>query len=114
MNLAVALAMLGERQRGTARLEEAVAAYRASLEVRTREHVPLDWASASGNQALAMLALADRTGDTASASTALAQLKQAAVEMRRGGHIPGAETFEHRIPLAKALVARLSSSPDKG
>ena len=114
MNLAVALAMLGERQRGTARLEEAVAAYRASLEVRTREHVPLDWASASGNQALAMLALADRTGDTASASTALAQLKQAAVEMRRGGHIPGAETFEHRIPLAEALVARLSGSPDKG
>ena len=35
---------LGERESGTARLEEAVAAYRAALEERTRERVPLDWA----------------------------------------------------------------------
>ena len=34
----------GERESGTARLEEAVAAYRAALEERTRERVPLDWA----------------------------------------------------------------------
>ena len=35
---------LGERESGTARLEEAVAAYRAALEEQTRERVPLDWA----------------------------------------------------------------------
>ena len=35
---------LGERESGTARLEEAVAAYRAALEECTRERVPLDWA----------------------------------------------------------------------
>jgi hypothetical protein len=34
---------LGARQSGTARLEAAVAAYRAALEERTR--VPLDWAA---------------------------------------------------------------------
>ncbi len=44
MNLGNALATLGERESGTARLEEAVAAYRAALEEWTRERVPLDWA----------------------------------------------------------------------
>ena len=43
-NLGIALWSLGERESGTARLEEAVAAYRAALEERTRERVPLDWA----------------------------------------------------------------------
>ena len=43
-NLGNALRTLGERESGTARLEEAVAAYRAALEERTRDRVPLDWA----------------------------------------------------------------------
>src|SRR5262249_25066632 len=36
-NLGVALSSLGERESGTARLEEAVAAYREALKERTRE-----------------------------------------------------------------------------
>ena len=40
MNLGIALRTLGERESGTARLEEAVAAYRAALEERTQERVP--------------------------------------------------------------------------
>ena len=40
-NLGTALWTLGARESGTARLEEAVAAYRAALEERTRERVPL-------------------------------------------------------------------------
>ena len=43
-NLGDALRALGEREAGTARLEEAVAAYRAALEERTRELAPLPWA----------------------------------------------------------------------
>ena len=43
-NLGAALGTLGERESGTARLEEAVAAYRAALEEYTRARVPLDWA----------------------------------------------------------------------
>ena len=39
----------GERESGTARLEEAVAAYRAALEEWTRERVPLDWATTQNN-----------------------------------------------------------------
>jgi hypothetical protein len=45
MNLGNALQTLGERESGAARLEEAVAAYRAALEEWTRDRVPLDWAS---------------------------------------------------------------------
>ena len=48
-NLGNALWTLGERESGTARLEEAVAAYRAALEERTRERVPLDWATTQNN-----------------------------------------------------------------
>ena len=48
-NLGIALWTLGERESGTARLEEAVAAYRAALEEWTRERVPLDWAKTQNN-----------------------------------------------------------------
>ena len=40
-NLGVALWLLGKRESGTARLEEAVAAYREALQEKTRERVPL-------------------------------------------------------------------------
>jgi hypothetical protein len=48
-NLGEALWRLGGRESGTARLEEAVAAYRAALEERTRARVPLDWAMTQMN-----------------------------------------------------------------
>ena len=40
---------LGERESGTARLEEAVAAFREALKEWTRERVPLDWAMTQNN-----------------------------------------------------------------
>lgn len=42
-----ALFRLGERESGTDKLEEAVAAYREALKENTRERVPLEWASGS-------------------------------------------------------------------
>ena len=53
-NLGTALAHLGERESGTARLEEAVAAYREALKERTRERVPLDWAMTQNNLGTAL------------------------------------------------------------
>ena len=76
---------LGERESGTARLEEAVAAYRAALEERTRERVPLDWATSFGNQGVALMLIADRTNDAASAETAVAQIEAAYETLRSGG-----------------------------
>jgi hypothetical protein len=49
LNLGNALAKLGERENGTARLEQAVAAYNAALEEMTRDRVPLDWATTQNN-----------------------------------------------------------------
>jgi hypothetical protein len=57
MNLGNALQTLGSRESGTARLEEAVAAYRAALEEMTRDRVPLDWATTQNNLGHALRAL---------------------------------------------------------
>src|SRR5208282_4404810 len=65
MNLGNALQTLGERESGTARLEEAVAAYRAALEERTRERVPLDWAATQMNLGNALYRLGERESGTA-------------------------------------------------
>jgi predicted component of type VI protein secretion system len=48
-NLGNALRALGGRESGTARLEEALAAFRVALEERTRERVPLQWAGTQNN-----------------------------------------------------------------
>jgi hypothetical protein len=55
-NLACALAGLGERESGTARLEEAAEAFRAALEEQTRDRVPLDWAMTEAGLGSALLA----------------------------------------------------------
>jgi hypothetical protein len=49
-NLGCALSGLGERESGTARLEEAVASFRDALKELTRERVPIQWAVSTGNQ----------------------------------------------------------------
>jgi hypothetical protein len=56
----MALLALGERESGTARLEEAVAAYRAALEEYTREYVPLYWDQTTRNLERALQILSER------------------------------------------------------
>ena len=55
---------LGERESGTAHLEQAVEAYRAALEERTRARVPLDWAMTQNNLGNALAALGERERGT--------------------------------------------------
>jgi hypothetical protein len=69
-NLGVALATIGER--GMARLEEAVVAYRDALMERTRERVPLDWALTQDNLGAALLRLGERESGTARLEEAVA------------------------------------------
>jgi hypothetical protein len=108
MNLGNALLALGQRETGTARLEQAVEAYRAALTEFTQDRVPLDWANTLGNEGVALLTLAERTGDPARARQALEQLTLAEATLRSGGHIPWADEFAEKIPEARALVERLS------
>jgi hypothetical protein len=80
------LTRLGERESGTARLEEAVAAHRAALNERTRDRVPLDWAMSTGNQGVALMVLAERLFDSTKARAAFEQIEVALATMREGEH----------------------------
>ena len=71
-NLGLVLMRLGERESGTAHLEEAIAAYRAALEEQTRDRVPLDWAMTQTNLGTALWRLGERESGT--------------VHLDRGGH----------------------------
>ena len=106
-NLGVALQTLGERESGTARLEEAVEAYRAALEEWTRERVPLQWAASQGNQGVAKMLIADRTNDLALAEAAAAQIKTGFETLREGGQAPRAAYFEAQSLKAQAVCNRI-------
>ena len=86
-NLGIALWTLGERESGTARLEEAVAAYRAALEEWTRERVPLDWATTQNNLGNALQTLGERESGTARLEEAVAAYR-AALEERTRERVP--------------------------
>ena len=72
MGLGTALATLGERESGTASLEAAVTAYRAALEERTRERVPLDWANTQNGLCWELAKLGVRENGTARLEAAVA------------------------------------------
>ena len=57
-----ALVVLGEREADPELLEQAVVAYRAALEIRTRERAALAWASTQNNLGIALRALGEREG----------------------------------------------------
>jgi hypothetical protein len=59
-NLGSALEIFGERESGTVRLEEAVAAYRVALEEYAHARVPLDWAARQNNLGVALRTLGER------------------------------------------------------
>ncbi len=82
-DLAISLQTLGERESGTARLEEAVAAYRAALEEITRERVPLDWATTQNNLGNALSTLGARESGTARLGEAVSAYRAALEEQTR-------------------------------
>jgi tetratricopeptide (TPR) repeat protein len=92
-NLAVSLSTLGERESGTARLEEAVAACHAALEEWRRERVPLNWAMTQNNLGNALSMLGRRESGTARLEEAVAAYR-AALE----------EWTHERVPLNWAMT----------
>ena len=93
MALGVALATLGERESGTARLEQAVAAFTEALKERTRALVPLDWAATQSNLGVALMTLGEREAGTESLEQAVAAFTEALKERTRA-----------RVPLAWAAT----------
>ena len=84
---AVAAGVLGEQSGDSKRLEEAVAAFRAALEVYTRERVPLVWATAQNNLANALSTLGAREEGTARLEEAVTAYR-AALEERSRERVP--------------------------
>ncbi len=103
-NLGATLRTLGERESGTARLEEAVAAYRAALQEYTRERVPRQWAMTQGNLVFVYHALFEKTGGPHHLDAALAAVDGALEEFRKGNaafDIGKAERLREKILAAK-------------
>ncbi len=83
VNLGYALFRLGERERGTARLEAAAATCREALQENTRERVPLDWAKTQNNLGDALRVLGERERGTARLTEAVASYRDALQEYTR-------------------------------
>jgi tetratricopeptide (TPR) repeat protein len=82
-DLGTSLATLGERESGTARLEEAVAAFRSALLEYTRDRLPLQWAMAQNNLGSTLQILGERAGDTAYLEEAISAFRNALLEYTR-------------------------------
>jgi tetratricopeptide (TPR) repeat protein len=82
-DLAISLQTLGYRESGTARLEEAVAANRATLAVCNRELVPLRWAMTQNNLGTSLQALGERENGTVRLEEAVAAYRAALEENTR-------------------------------
>jgi tetratricopeptide (TPR) repeat protein len=78
-----ALVTLGERESGTARLEQAVNAYRDALREHTRERRPLDWAMTQNNLGSALATLGEHESGTARLEQAVSAYRDALQERTR-------------------------------
>jgi hypothetical protein len=82
-----------------------VAAFRAALEERTRERVPLDWAWTQASLGAAVAEIGTRTGDPARWREALG-LAEAALEVSEAAGAPhfAAKVREHRDAIRAKLM----------
>ena len=100
-NLRLALWRFSERENSAARLQEAVAAYRAALQEYTRERAPLDWATTQNNLGLVLWRLGEREFTTARLEEAVTAFRAALKERTR-----------ERVPLLWAMTQNnLGSAP---
>ncbi|MCO5056962.1 MAG: tetratricopeptide repeat protein [Rhizobiaceae bacterium] len=82
-NLGNALRRLGERERDTTHLEEAVVAYRAALLEFTRERVPLRWGHTQNNLGVVLATLGLRNSDRVRLEEAIDAYRAALLEITR-------------------------------
>src|ERR1700730_3128117 len=82
-NLGAVLQAPPERQSGTAKLEDLVAAYRDALKEFIRERAPLDWAMTQSDLGNALAILGEREGRTATLEESVAVYREALKEFTR-------------------------------
>jgi len=82
-NLGIVLSTLGEREGGTAKLEQAVAAYREALKENIRERVPLEWAMTQNRLGVTLWYLGERELGTTNLEEAVTAFREALKENTR-------------------------------
>jgi tetratricopeptide (TPR) repeat protein len=100
-NLGNVLRSLGDRESGTTRLEEAVAAYRAALEVYTREAMPTQWATAQNNLAGVLKILGERERN-------MSRLQEARTAILGALEVADRPSRRGRLKDIDAAIAKLS------
>jgi hypothetical protein len=105
--LAGALQALGEREPGSRPLEAAIAAYRASLDVRARDRAPNEVALTRVNLGTALWTLGEREKDPTRLEEALATLRTALVGFQRIGADFHAGMTRRRIQTLEGVIAAL-------
>ena len=95
---------MGEREEGPARLEEAGAAYRAALEVRTRDRLPLQWAATQNNLGTVLSTLGEREEGTARLEDAVAACR-AALEVYTRDRLPAPVGHDSEQPGHRTMDA---------
>ena len=87
INLADALALLGNQRGDNAPLEQSIAIYREALTELSRERSPRDWSRGQNGLGISLWLLGSRTGDNQILTQAIAAY-QLALEERRRDHDP--------------------------
>jgi tetratricopeptide (TPR) repeat protein len=103
-NLGAALVILGEREKGTARLEEAITALHEVLKERTRDDTPFLWAQTQVKLALAHFAFFDKTSEPTHRDDALNAIDGALEEYGKAKavfYIEKATRFREKILAAR-------------
>jgi hypothetical protein len=93
-----------------ARLDETVPACREALQELIRERVPLQWAAATGNQGVALMALAERRGGAEMAKLAVQQIDATFTASRDSGDAPPAR-LPKGPPSAEGLFQKFTQNP---
>jgi exonuclease VII small subunit len=98
--------MLGERENGTARLEEAVEAFRAALQEQRRERVPLDWAETQGNLGSALRMIGERESGITWLEEALRAFESAVNVYREADLRQHESYFDDQMRSIRQLIAQ--------
>ena len=110
-NLGLALWGLGKFAGDTARLEEAVTAYKAALNERTQDAVPADWAMTQNNLGLALCTLGQITGDMGCLEEATTAYRAALKVYTRGTMSADWAATQNNLGLALWNLGQIASEP---
>jgi len=107
VNLGNTLRILGERERSSERLGQAVEAFRAALQEWTREHAPLQWARTQMNLGTTLASLGKRTRRVDLLTEALTAIRNALAVYKQAGMNQYEGYFVARIEEIEAAISTL-------